>query len=544
MLYLPDCPHYLAVLQEATTRLWDNVALSTIGSEKITFGGMATKMEEFHLFFQRLGLGRDAHIALCGRNGARWGMSFLTVETYGAVIVPILADFTPDSIAFLTNHSDSVGLFTSKDKWPKLDIAKMPKVRFVILVDDWSLAYAADKEVSEAFDAIGQMFDEKYPQGYGPDDVAFVTDNMDELAAINYTSGSTGDPKGVMLTYRNFSAVIDVCKDLIPGTPKDTMVSMLPMAHMYGLTIEFLYPISRGIGIYWMGKSPTPSALLNAFQEVKPYLLITVPLVLEKVYKSKVKPILDKPAMKFALSVPGLRGVVHRIIRKKLEASFGGNVQQFIAGGAAFNPDIEAFFKRIKFPFLVGYGMTEGCPLIAYAHPTVHKAGSCGRAIASCRVRIDSEDAQKVVGEIQVVGDNICRGYYKNPEATAAAFTPDGWLRTGDLGVIDAEGNIFIKGRSKSMILGPSGQNIYPEEVEAVVNSQDHVVESVVVDRGGKIVALVYLEEGSDPNGAPEVIRTAANKKLPAYSKIASVEIVAEPFEKTPKMSIKRFLYS
>ena len=543
-MFIPDCPHYLSVLQEATSRLWDRIALSTLGVEEITFGQMATKMEGFHLFFRRLGLGRDAHIALCGRNGARWGMSFLTVETYGAVIVPILADFTPDSIAFLTDHSDSVGLFTSKDKWPKLDITRMPKIRFVILIDDWSLVYAADEEVSEAYDAIGQMFDEKYPQGYGPDDVSFVSDNMDELAAINYTSGSTGDPKGVMLTYRNFSAVIEVCSGLIPGDEKDTMVSMLPMAHMYGLTIEFLYPISRGIGIYWMGKSPTPSALLSAFQQVKPYLLITVPLVLEKVYKSKIKPMLDKPAMRFALSVPGLREAVYGIIKKRLENSFGGKVQQFIAGGAAFNPDIEAFFKRIKFPFLVGYGMTEGCPLIAYASPGTHRAGSCGRAIASCRVRIDSGDPQKAVGEIQVVGDNICRGYYKNPEATAAAFTPDGWLRTGDLGVVDFEGNIFIKGRSKSMILGPSGQNIYPEEIEAVVNSCEHVVESVVVDRAGKIVALVYLEEGIDAEAVPDAIKVTSNKRLPGYSKIASVEVVDKPFEKTPKMSIKRFLYS
>jgi long-chain acyl-CoA synthetase len=324
------------------------------------------------------------------------------------------------------------------------------------------------------------------------------------------------------------------------------------MAHMYGLVIEFIYPLCNGTSIYWLGKAPTPATLMKAFADVKPYLLITVPLVMEKIYKSKLKPVLDKPAVKFALKVPGLRNIIYKKIRTGLEQAFGGNVQEFIMGGAALNPEVERIFKKIKFPYLVGYGMTEACPLLAYEHWTKYVAGSCGKAVDVAEVRIDSEDPQHVVGEIQARGENIMIGYYKNEEATANAFTEDGWLRTGDLGIIDAEGNIFIRGRSKNMILGPSGQNIYPEEVEAVVNNQPYVLESVVVDRGGLLVALVYLDEqaiakdlldAEAVSEIPEKIKIGANRLLPGYSKITAVERQDRPFEKTPKMSIRRFLY-
>jgi len=332
----------------------------------------------------------------------------------------------------------------------------------------------------------------------------------------------------------------------------DKMVSMLPMAHMYGLVIEFIYPLCNGTSIYWLGKTPTPAALLKAFADVKPYLLITVPLVMEKIYKSKVKPTLEKPAVKFLLKVPGINNIIYKKVKDGLVQAFGGNVQEFIMGGAALNPEVERLFKRIKFPYLVGYGMTEACPLLAYEHWTKYVAGSCGKCVDVAEVRIDSEDPQHVVGEIQARGENIMTGYFKNPEATANAFTEDGWLKTGDLGVIDAEGNIFIRGRSKNMILGPSGQNIYPEEIEAIVNNQDYVVESVVVDRGGKLVALVYLDEqaiakalldAEAKSDIPENIRVGANRQLPSYSQLSKVELMAQPFEKTPKMSIKRFLY-
>ena len=543
-------PHYLERLQAATRKFWDKPALNNIGGETFNYAQMATQIEKFHLVFEKLGFRKGDKIAICAQNGARWGMAYLAVNTYETVIVPILADFTPESVNHLVNHSESIALFTNEAKWKKLDIAKMPLLKLVVDVDTWKTLWTADEKVQAIYDQMDALFAAKYPNGYGPDDVVFPTDNWDELSTINYTSGSTGDPKGVMLTYRNFSANVDYSQRHVPAG--DKMVSMLPMAHMYGLVIEFIYPLCNGTSIYWLGKAPTPAALMKAFADVKPYLLITVPLVMEKIYRSKVKPTLEKPLIKFLLKVPGLNNVVYKKVKDGLVQAFGGNVQEFIMGGAALNPEVERLFKRIKFPYLVGYGMTEACPLLAYEHWTKYVAGSCGKCVDVAEVRIDSEDPQHVVGEIQARGENIMIGYYKNPEATANAFTEDGWLKTGDLGIVDAEGNIFIRGRLKNMILGPSGQNIYPEEIEAVVNNQPFVVESVVVDRGGKLVALVFLDEQAiakallDPEAKadiPENIRLGANRQLPAYSQISKVEIQAQPFEKTPKMSIKRFLY-
>ena len=543
-------PHYLERLQAATRKFWDKPALNNIGGETFNYAQMATQIEKFHLVFEKLGFKKGDKIAICAQNGARWGMAYLAVNTYETVIVPILADFTPDSVNHLVNHSESLALFTNAAKWKKLDLAKMPLLKLVIDVDTWKTLWTADESIQAIYDQMDDLFAAKHPGGYGPDDVVFPTDNWDDLSTINYTSGSTGDPKGVMLTYRNFSANVDYSQRNVPAG--DKMVSMLPMAHMYGLVIEFIYPLCNGTSIYWLGKTPTPAALMKAFADVKPYLLITVPLVMEKIYKSKVKPTLDKPLIKFLLKVPGINNLIYKKVKNGLVEAFGGNVQEFIMGGAALNPEVERLFKRIKFPYLVGYGMTEACPLLAYEHWTKYVAGSCGKCVDVAEVRIDSEDPQHVVGEIQARGENIMIGYYKNPEATANAFTEDGWLKTGDLGIIDAEGNIFIRGRSKNMILGPSGQNIYPEEIEAIVNNQDYVIESVVVDRGGKLVALVFLDEQAIAkalldvearSNIPENIRAGANRQLPSYSQIAKVELQAQPFEKTPKMSIKRFLY-
>ena len=543
-------PHYLERLQAATRKFWDKPALNNIGGETFNYAQMATQIEKFHLVFEKLGFKKGDRIAICAQNGARWGMAYLAVNTYETVIVPILADFTPESVNHLVNHSESIALFTNEAKWKKLDITKMPLLKLAIDVDTWEPLWTVDDKVKEIYGQMEALFAAKYPNGYGPDDVVFPTDNWDDLSTINYTSGSTGDPKGVMLTYRNFSANVDYSQRNVPAG--DKMVSMLPMAHMYGLVIEFIYPLCNGTSIYWLGKTPTPAALLKAFADVKPYLLITVPLVMEKIYKSKVKPTLDKPVIKFLLKVPIVNNLIYKKVKDGLVQAFGGNVQEFIMGGAALNPEVEKLFKRIKFPYLVGYGMTEACPLLAYEHWTKYVAGSCGKCVDVAEVRIDSEDPQHVVGEIQARGENIMIGYYKNEEATKNAFTDDGWLKTGDLGIIDAEGNIFIRGRSKNMILGPSGQNIYPEEIEAIVNNQEYVVESVVVDRGGKLVALVFLDEQAVAKALldvearsdiPENIRAGANRQLPNYSQISKVELQAQPFEKTPKMSIKRFLY-
>ena len=544
--------HYFARLQNAIRLYWDKPAVCNYRGETFTYGQLATQIERFHIFFEACGLKKGDRIAICAKNTARMAVSFLSVNTYETVVVPILSDFTPESVNHLVDHSESLMLFTDSDIWAKLDKPKMPLVKAVISVNDFTLLYADNDDVKKAYAAISETFASRYPMGFTGENVTYNTDNWDDLDIINYTSGTTSAPKGVMLTYKALSATIDFGQRYIPSSDKFTMVSMLPMAHMYGLVYEFLYPLCNGTSITFLGKTPSPSLLLSAMHDVKPYLLITVPLVMEKVFKSAIKPVLDKPVMKVLTRIPGINSLIFKKIREKLLSALGGNLQMIIMGGAPLNPEVEKWFKRIGLPYTVGYGMTEAAPLLAYEACTSYVPGSCGRSVDCAVVRIDSEDPQHVVGEIQAKGDNVCIGYYKNPEATAAAFTEDGFLKTGDLGIIDANGNIFIRGRSKSMILSANGQNIYPEEVEAVVNNQDYVVESVVVDRASKLVALVYLDgdamkkAGLDEETVAdlhETIRINANKALPSYSQLQKVEVVDKPFEKTPKMSIKRFMY-
>lgn len=544
--------HYFARLQNAIKLYWDKPAVCNYRGETFSYGQLATQIERFHIFFEACGLKKGDRIAICAKNTARMAVSFLSVNTYETVVVPILSDFTPESVNHLVDHSESQMLFTDSDIWAKLDKSKMPLVKAVISVNDFTLLYADNDEVKKAYAAISETFASRYPMGFTGENVTYNTDNWDDLDLINYTSGTTSAPKGVMLTYKALSATIDFGQRYIPSSDKFRMVSMLPMAHMYGLVYEFLYPLCNGTSITFLGKTPSPSLLLSAMHDVRPYLLITVPLVMEKVFKSAIKPVLDKPVMKVLTRIPGINSLIFKKIREKLLSALGGNLQMIIMGGAPLNPEVEKWFKRIGLPYTVGYGMTEAAPLLAYEACTSYVPGSCGRSVDCAVVRIDSEDPQHVVGEIQAKGDNVCIGYYKNPEATAAAFTEDGFLKTGDLGIIDANGNIFIRGRSKSMILSANGQNIYPEEVEAVVNNQDYVVESVVVDRAGKLVALVYLDEdamkkaGLDEETVAdlhETIRINANKALPSYSQLQKVEVVDKPFEKTPKMSIKRFMY-
>lgn len=544
--------HYFARLENAIRLYWDKPAVSNYRGETFTYGQLATQIERFHIFFEACSLKKGEKIAICAKNTARMAVSFLAVNTYETVVVPILSDFTPESVNHLVDHSESLVLFTDNDIWEKLDKTRMPLVKAVISVNDFSLLYAANEDIGKAYASVSEMFAAKYPMGFTRENVHYNTQNWDDLAIINYTSGTTSAPKGVMLTYRALSATIDFGQRYIPSSDKFTMVSMLPMAHMYGLVYEFLYPLCNGTGITFLGKTPSPSLLLSAMRDVRPYLLITVPLVMEKVFKSAIKPVLDKPVMKALTRIPGINTLIFKKIREKLLSALGGNLQMIIMGGAPLNPEVEKWFKKLGLPYTVGYGMTEAAPLLAYEACYNYVPGSCGKAVDCAVVRIDSEDPQNVVGEIQAKGANICIGYYKNPEATAAAFTEDGFLKTGDLGIIDSKGNIFIKGRSKSMILSANGQNIYPEEVEAVVNNQDYVSESVVVERAGKLVALVYLDQDAiKKNGLdqetisdiPENVRIASNKVLPSYSQIVKVEVQEHPFEKTPKMSIKRFMY-
>ena len=545
--------HYLATLESSMKAGWDRPALCNYHGEMFTNADLAAEIVKFDLVFSALGIKKGDKIALCAKNVARWAVSFLSVNAYEAVIVPILADFHPDSINRLVDHSDSVLLFTDKEIWDRLDISRMPKLRGAVNIDDFSVLYAAKPEFKELMASRDSLYARKYPEGISKEEFAFKsTDNFDDLAVINYTSGTTSDPKGVMLTYGNLSASIQFGHDNIKIFPGDTIVSMLPMAHVYGMAYEFLYPLSGGCAVYYLGKTPAPSLLLKAMQEVRPYMVCTVPLVMEKIYKASLKPVLSRPAMKLLTAIPGVNRIIFNKVREKLDAAFGGKVRNYIMGGAALNPEVEKCFKRIGLHYTVGYGMTEAAPLLAYEDWRRYVPGSCGKGITCVKVRIDSEDPENIAGEIQAKGDNIMKGYYKNEEATAAAFTDDGYLRTGDLGIMDAEGNIFIKGRSKNMILSANGQNIYPEELEAVVNNQNYVSESVVVDRAGKIVALVYFDGDAIRKDAlddeavsdlPEKVRLASNRQLPAYSQIAKVEVVTVPFEKTPKMSIKRFLY-
>lgn len=544
--------HYLLRLQNAVRNYWDTTAVKNFHGEKFTYEELAIQMEKFHVFFEAAGVKKGDKIAICAKNSARWAVCFLSSNTYEAVTVPILADFHPSNVNSLVSHSESVVLFTDGDIWKKLDIEKMPDVKAVIDVQTFDLLYAADDKVQEAFKSIDKNFAEKYPNGLKPSDFVIPQDNDKELALINYTSGTSSSPKGVMLRYECLSAAIDYGQRHMPSSNDCTMVSMLPMAHMYGLVYELLYPISMGTCIVYFGRTPSPTALLKAMKEERPYLIITVPLVMEKVFKNAILPVLNKPTVKVLTHIPGIRQIIFRKIRKGLEGAFGGRVREFVMGGAALNPEVEKWFRKIKLPYTIGYGMTEAAPLLAYEHNEVFAPGSCGKAIDCVDIRIDSEDPHSVVGEIQAKGVNIMSGYYKNPEQTKLAFTEDGYMRTGDLGIIDKEGNIFIRGRSKNMIVTSNGQNIYPEEVEAVINNQEFVQESILVSRGAKLVALVVLDKeaikksGMDEEEISEIpvtIRKNSNKLLDAYSKITKVEIQDEPFAKTPKMSIKRYLY-
>lgn len=537
--------HYLKRLEETVRDRWNQKALCDYKGDSYTYADLAISIEEFRLFINEAGITKRNKIAICARNSARWAMAFWDVNVNGCVAVPLLSDFHPNSIIALTHHSDSVLLFTDEDIWDKLNPMQMPMLKAAINVKDNSMLWYRDERVAKAWRSRKKAFSVRYPHGLSPEKVSYPTNNWDKLAIINYTSGTTGNPKGVMLTYGAISDTDDFANSHFPNQPGETIVSMLPMAHMYGLAIEFIHPNVDGITVYFLGKTPSPTTLLKAMQEVKPYMVVTVPLVMEKVYANSIKPALEK--MQWLLSVPYGKNMIYKIIRKKILSAFGGRVRCFIMGGAPLKPEVEQCFSKMRLPFTVGYGMTEACPLLGWEWWTEFVPGSCGKPVHE--LRIDSDDPKSIAGEIQVRGRNITMGYYKNPEANAVAFTDDGWFRTGDLGLIDDEGNIFIRGRIKSMILNSSGQNIYPEELEAVLSGCPYVIESLVVERDGKLVALVYPEIPEDLDdesrkGIPELIRTTANKSLPVFSKINKVELMESPFEKTPKMSIKRFLYN
>ena len=541
--------HYLSIFQQAVRNRWDKPALSDYKGETFTFADMATQIAKHHVLFEKVGLKPGDKVALASKNCARWAISFLAVGTYRAVAVPILPDFAPDTIGELANHSESVILFTEARIWEAIDKSKETTLKAVISVDDFSVLYAADETLAESVAAEQAKMPKVYPAEQKNEVSDYKIGDINDLAIINYTSGTTSSPKGVMLTAKNISSNIEFALNRIPVTDTDKIMSMLPLAHMYGMAFEFMYPLCGGGHVYFLGKTPTPTVLMQALADIKPYILITVPLVMEKIFKNKVMPTLDKPAMRILTSIPILKNIIYGKVRKTLLTTFGGNLRSIVLGGAAISLPVEKVMRKVRLPYTVGYGMTECAPLIGYSPWESFKLGSCGRAVDNVEVRIDSDDAAKKVGEIQVKGDNVMQGYYKNPEATAATFTADGYLRTGDLGIIDKQGNIFIKGRSKCMILSPNGQNIYPEEIESILNSLPHVGESLIVERKGGLVGLVALQadEKCSAEELKEIMeqnRQELNTRMPAYSKITAIEIIEGGFEHTPKQSIKRFLYN
>lgn len=536
--------HYLETFRDVLLRKWELPALTDYKGKEYTYCDVASEIEKLHMAYAAIGLRPGDKVALCGRNCSRWAVAFLANGLYRAVSVPILYDFTPEAVTRLVDHSESSVLFTDSRTWSRMSVPESGHLRAVVSLDDCSCLWSSDEAVRQAFDSAQAAFDAKHPFGLKRTDVDYSFSSPNELAVINYTSGTTGDPKGVMLPVRSLSANVAYGLANVPVKDDDRSLSMLPMAHMFGLSFEFLYAFCGGSHVYFLGRTPSPSTLLAAFAEVRPYILVTVPLVMEKLVRSKVLPVLQKRSVKILTSVPGVRSIVYKMIRGRLMEAFGGNIREIPMGGAALNPAVEDALRKLKVPYTVGYGMTECGPLVSYAAHGKYRKGSCGAQLGGfSQIRIDSDDPRRVIGEVQVKGDNVMLGYYKNEAATRAAFTDDGWLRTGDLGLLGRDGSIYLKGRSKCMILSSNGQNIYPEEIEAVLNSQPEVEESLVISSGGRLVALLSLVQEGDRSIA-DVLRERVNKALPSYSRIASCRIMTEPFVHTPKHSIKRALYT
>lgn len=544
---------FIAFVEESIKKHWDLDALTDYKGATLQYKDVARKIEKLHILLAESGIKPGDKVAVCGRNSSHWGVAFLAILTYGAVAVPILHEFKADNIHNIVNHSEARLLFVGDVVWESLNEAEMPLLEGIILMTDFTLLVCRSKQLEYAREHLNELFGKKFPRNFRREHVSYRRDNPEELAVINYTSGTTSFSKGVMLPYRSLWANTQFAFDVLTLKPGDRIVSMLPMAHMYGLAFEFLYEVACGCHVFFLTRMPSPKIIFQAFADVKPHIVIAVPLIIEKIIKKNVLPKLETLKMKVLLKVPIINDKIKAAVREQMIQGFGGNFYEVIIGGAAFNQEVEKLLKSIDFPYTVGYGMTECGPIICYEDWKRFKPGSCGKAAPRMEVRIDSPDPQNIVGEILTRGDNVMLGYYKNPEATAQILDADGWLHTGDLGVMDEEGNVTIKGRSKNMLLGPSGQNIYPEEIEEKLNNLPFVAECIVIQQNdNKLVALIYPDfedaysqgmSNSDIEAAMEENRTTLNAELPAYSQISRIKIYPEEFEKTPKKSIKRFLY-
>ena len=530
---------------------WDLPALTDYrGNTSYTYGELAKEIAKLHLLFSEMGIQKGDTISLIGKNHSSWAITFMATITYGAVIVPILHEFNPESMENILTHSDSKLVFVNDGVWKTLDKEKMAIP--VIEIPSFSLLSWNDEATRQAFDKWGSLFQDTYPQGFKKEDIRYADVSNEEMICLNYTSGTTGFSKGVMITANNFAGNVTYAHELNLLFTGERLLAFLPMAHVYGCAFDFLYALSAGVHVTLLGIPPTPQNLVTALQEVKPHLIITVPLVFEKIYKKKILPIISKPVVKAMMRVPGINRILFHQIKKSITHSLGGNFREIIIGGAALNAEVEAFFQKIKLPFTVGYGMTECAPLISYDHHYDFVPTSCGSVLRGImEARIDSIDPANIPGEIQVRGENVMKGYYKNPEATATTFTDDGWLKTGDSGVM--KGNrLFIKGRIKTMILTANGQNIYPEEIESRLNNLPYISESLVVLRENRLIALVHPDlpavatDNVSPQELEEIMITNKgnlNKSVAQYERISEIQIVEKEFEKTPKKSIKRFLY-
>ena len=543
------------IIEKSIIDNWDLDALTDYKGITLQFHDVARKIEKLHIMFENSGVQRGDKIALCGRNSAHWAVAFLATLTYGAVAVPILHEFTPEQIHNIVNHSESKILFVGDIVATQVDATKMPALEGIINIPDYSLALSRTDKLTYAREHLNEMFGRKYPKYFRRQHVSYYHEQRpDELALINYTSGTTGFSKGVMIPYRamwgNYDFAVNVLGKVLRRG--DRVISILPMAHMYGMAFEFIFEFLQGCHIFYLTRIPSPAIIAQAFAEVQPQIIIAVPLVIEKIIRKKVFPKLQTGKVRLLRNIPLINKKVEEKICEQVKQAFGGKFYEIIIGGAAFNQEVEQFLHRINFPYTVGYGATECAPIICYADYQSFVPGSCGRAVVHMEVKIDSPDPANVPGEIIARGTNVMLGYYKNEEATRQTIDKDGWYHTGDLGTMDSYGNVFIKGRSKNMLLGPSGQNIYPEEIEDKLNSMPLVVESMVVQRDTKLVGLVYpdFDEAKNMGIGKADIEAQMQQNMqdlnatqPAYCKLSAIEIQNTEFEKTPKKSIKRYMY-
>lgn len=548
-------PSFNAIIQKSIIDNWDLDALTDYKGATLQYHDVARKIEKLHIMFENSGVKKGDKIALCGRNSANWAVAFLATLTYGAVGVPILHEFTPDQVHNIVNHSEAKLLFVGDVVATTIDATKMPALEGIIYIPDYSIVVSRTDKLTYAREHLNEMFGKKYPKYFRKEHVNYCMDeDPNQLALINYTSGTTGFSKGVMIPYRALWSNYDFAEDVLGKTIKkgDNTISILPMAHMYGMAFEFIFEFLHGCHVYYLTRIPSPAIIAQAFADIKPAIIIAVPLIIEKIIKKKVLPKLQNNRMRLLLNMPVINKKVREKICEQVVKAFGGNFEEVIIGGAAFNQEVEQFLHHIEFPYTVGYGATECAPIICYEDWKYFVPGSCGKAALHMEVKINSSDPENVPGEILARGLNVMLGYYKNEEATAQTLDSEGWYHTGDLGTMDSDGNVFIKGRSKNMLLSANGQNIYPEEIEDKLNSMAMVVESIVIQKEDKLIGLVFPDfdeaknlglSNDDIEKIMEQNRQEINATLPAYSKISVIRIHEDEFAKTPKKSIKRYLY-